>query len=357
MSEVVVILGAGASVSAGTPVMRNFLVKANQLKREGVLQHSHVLNEFYRVVEILQRANAKSTLDVNNIEQVWTALEMASIFGRLGNLGQPNDEEHTYLNPLNLEEATENLKRVIVDTIESSMLFPAQGPPQVYREIASMTARRLKEGEADRLCFLTFNYDVGLDYAFLDGGVRFSYGFREPARTTVDLLKLHGSLNWVKVQGGQIESVPMHSFRKLHGSNDHRLCLDENRLARKRKHDPQATDSLPYIVPPGLGKFASYKETRELRSVWQRAAQHMAGASRIIVAGYSFPATDDFFRTFFSVATISSTPLEKFIVIDTDPHVKPRYQELLGVSAHSGFEFHQADFSKTVGGLENLMFR
>lgn len=86
----VFILGAGFSADAGAPVMSNFLQKARQLldNRESGL-HDEDRKSFKRVFDFLRElraAQAKITLDLENIERLFGLAEMDLGFGG-GNRG------------------------------------------------------------------------------------------------------------------------------------------------------------------------------------------------------------------------------------------------------------------------------
>src|SRR5882672_30995 len=89
MGNSVFILGAGASVHAGAPVMRDFLDQA------GLIGRSEPGTEDRRAFEIVTRArselqlvHSKAQFDLRNLESVFAAFEMAEVFGRLGSLAK-----------------------------------------------------------------------------------------------------------------------------------------------------------------------------------------------------------------------------------------------------------------------------
>ena len=82
MSDVVFILGAGASKQAGAPLMANFLDVAHNLWKLGKVKDAE--ESFKKVFEAraaLQSVHSKSSLDIDNIESVFTAFEMANTLG------------------------------------------------------------------------------------------------------------------------------------------------------------------------------------------------------------------------------------------------------------------------------------
>jgi hypothetical protein len=114
----VFILGAGTSVEAGAPLMGDFLRRAEDLRRGGLLGAAGP--HFNRVAHgqaMLQRALAKARLDINNLEAVFAAFEMAKLFGGIGTIMELN--EATQLVP--------SMQRVIVETLDRSMMYPVGG--------------------------------------------------------------------------------------------------------------------------------------------------------------------------------------------------------------------------------------
>ncbi len=86
--KTVFILGAGASKTAGAPLMYNFLDRAHdlyRLKDEGIQDAVADFEDVFDAINELQRVHAKSYLDLDNIEVVFGAIEMALLIRRLGN--------------------------------------------------------------------------------------------------------------------------------------------------------------------------------------------------------------------------------------------------------------------------------
>ena len=83
------ILGAGASREAGAPLMGNFLETANRLLRsDGALSQSDrdSFDLVFRARAALQSVHSKASLNIDNLESLYGAFDMAALFGRLGNL-------------------------------------------------------------------------------------------------------------------------------------------------------------------------------------------------------------------------------------------------------------------------------
>ncbi|WP_233079735.1 hypothetical protein, partial [Rheinheimera soli] len=111
MSDVVFILGAGASVDAGAPVMGDFLERAQRLlvtrKVEDKREH---FERVFLAISKLQVVHSKAQLDLNNIESIFTAFELAKIIGHL-----PGFDSSRKISAL-----IESFKEVIVATLEQT---------------------------------------------------------------------------------------------------------------------------------------------------------------------------------------------------------------------------------------------
>jgi hypothetical protein len=87
LSNVVFILGAGASRQCGAPLMFDFLDVASNLLRSNEVQEKRT--EFERVfvaIGALQVVHSKAQLDLNNIESIFTVLELGRIIQRVPGL-------------------------------------------------------------------------------------------------------------------------------------------------------------------------------------------------------------------------------------------------------------------------------
>lgn len=196
MSEIVFILGAGASVDSGAPLMGTFLERADQLHRQNLPGLDHrAFEQVFQAISKLQAVHSKATLDLDNLATVFGALEMAKVIGLFpGMSGEEIDALYV------------SFKKLIAETLEESVQFEFSGnqirPSNSYSEFAEVLSG-LTRGHRPRNCsVITFNYDVALDYALTFHGVPFDYCLDTPAdNQVVPYLKLHGSLNWVCAKG------------------------------------------------------------------------------------------------------------------------------------------------------------
>lgn len=326
MSDIVFIFGAGTSTHAGAPLMADFLDKARDLRAlNGSSEFEEDLHRVFAAIAHLQSVHSKSELDIVNLESVFGAFEMAELLGISAYSG-----------------VVASLRHVISWTLNQSMEFkgePLRGnilpnsrpsPSTAYNDFAKLLAAL--EGERPRrtAAIITFNYDIGLDYALEVNHLRPSYYISDSAGGGIPLLKLHGSVNWGQCpECGCLISAP--ASPTLVASRS----FPTYRFSKPQQFHCQKQVVDCFIVPPSWNKSEGRKG---LVSVWQQAAHEFATASTIVVCGYSLPETDSFFRYLYALGTVSETVLRNFWVFDPSPEVRGRYERLMGPGARARFQ-------------------
>lgn len=356
MSRTVFIVGAGASAEAGAPVMADFLDRADALRRSGapVLSRDEQasFDLVFKGIGALRAAHSKAALDVDNLESVFGAFEMARLVGRLAPL---TAEEVAELNPA--------MRKVIVTTLERSLTLPVRErrvrPPDPYEQFGRLVGK-ISDSRSllEPICFITFNYDLSLDYMLHYHNTGVDYCFESEPKSGVPLMKLHGSVNWGRcAECKQIAPWTLGAFfRKF---SYERLPWDESlrtvtldvgrHLAHYEHCKGKPCDPHPVIVPPTWNKA----EYQQVSNVWRHAARHLAEAENVIVIGYSLPESDQFFRYLFALGTIGDGRPQRFWLIDPDPrgNVAGRFQELLGPSFKARFQSIRHPFSAALSVL------
>jgi hypothetical protein len=348
----VFILGAGASLHAKAPLMKNFLDRARDLYPslpKGRLKDAATL--VFKAISSLQQVHSKSELDLFNLESLFTTFEMAATIRYL----PPLDEAEI----ANLVEA---LQTVIVSTLDYSMRFeasPSEGilASRAYKDLATVI-QRFQQGD-ESVAIITFNYDLGMELALRHLGIKFSYyldlrqKLGDPWLSlagTIPFLKLHGSINWGTTSSGPDAELMECPISWLADADYAIECLGRSggpvpegysldvgtRLVDFLKKKTGKTDirDTPVIVPPGMYK-AEYQNS--LAFVWMAAAHELATAEYIYVLGYSLPLTDFFFHNLYALGTVSPTILRHFRVIDVDKEIESRFKKLLGPAARDRF--------------------
>lgn len=353
MAKTVFILGAGASAPGKCPLMADFLDVASTVAR----QHEEVYPHLRAVEEVrseLQQSFVKSSLDIDNLESVFTAIEMGRTIGGFGRLDAAR-----------LAAARTSLVTLIVRTIEETQTFrvgmarnePEVGAPLGLGDVAHVAASLHKSGKAmtaheSPAAIITFNYDVGIDYALHRAGLRVDYcldGQRQEA-LGFPLLKLHGSMNWFDGDEDKAPTpFPVVSVKP--SSEDSQRGFMHRRIFTQEAPRNDLAKKIPFIVPPTDAK-ADYR--RRMGSVWSSAAGHLRSATSIVVIGYSLPPTDVFFRHFYALSTISAAVLDRFWVIDRGSAARDTYEKMLGGGALRRFQYFGGGLEDNLQLLQSL---
>ena len=338
MAKKVFIFGAGASHSAGPPLMNGLLDAAHDLMRNSPKEVA--TEAFSLAFDVLERRlpmlHARSIVDLNDVEAVFNVVEMARLVGRL-----PGTK------PADIAEIGDAIRRLLADTIESNCRFPVlegqHQPTEDYGRLAAGLAEPRSEFLGDSVAFLTFNYDTAFDFALYRQGLWADYALDDTAshrRGGIPLLKLHGSLNWTLCPKcrcplvldfdyflGQLPS-PSAKFK------DVPLRLSKYLSMLGSHCEGAAAPETPAIVPPSWNK-TQYHET--FSRVWGRAAAELSEAEEVYIIGYSFPATDPFFRELLALGLAGGARIRLFAVVDPDEKVADRIEKLLGPDVQGRF--------------------
>ncbi len=353
MSRITIILGAGASVEAGGPLMDNFLEIADGLRRSGAVgEDAENFDLVFKGISALQAVHSKAAFDIYNIESVFAGFEMAGLFSRLGSL-----------KPTEIRKLGPAMRRLIVKTLEERINYPIDRmqvrPPIPYGDFVDLVTMVSPED----ISVITFNYDLALDYAFFWKKAPIDYclgSTKDPTR--IDVMKLHGSLNWVrcgKCRNTIPWELPQYFSRyhwNLYGEEKAPAQLKLPSYLMEYSHCETKVIPDPVIVPPTWNKTLYHQQ---IGAVWRRAAQHLSQAENIIVFGYSLPETDQFFHYLYALGTVSDVLLKHFLVFDPDEtgKVRSRYEVLIGQAAKDRFEIHQETFLSSLrkGWLKDLI--
>ncbi|HEX3069786.1 MAG TPA: hypothetical protein VHX14_14550 [Thermoanaerobaculia bacterium] len=347
MATSVFILGAGASAAAGVPLMANFLDVAQDLFRANKVLNRESFEIVFDAIGVLPQVHSKAALDVDNVESVFSAFEMAQILGVFG------DYRESQIS--NLDSA---MRAVITETVEKSMPLPTKKvdghtyvvAPPPYDEFADLVERILERGQSCSV--ITFNYDLACDFAFDRNNISVEYALGDPS-PGVPLLKLHGSLNWARCPRCQ-HIIPWHLSEYLSKRSwptadlAKTVQLSLSSQLPNMTHCDAAVASGSVIVPPTWGKTSQHLS---LTNVWRRAARELSEAENIFVIGYSMPPSDAFFKYLWALGTVGKTRIRRFWVFNPDPTVGPRFRELVGPAVQSKFQHIQDTFASAIPAI------
>lgn len=343
--KTVFIFGAGASRQAGGPLMGDFLDRADELRRQqsnaSIQEAIREFDDVFNAISELHGVFAKSYLDLDNIEALFGAIEMGVMLGKFA------DREEG-----DIKSLRNSLITLIYKTLENTIKFPVSKthvePPDPYNKFVQllydMKASR-RHSEPLDVSFITFNYDLALDYA-LHCSLGYDYGLNQKEPRFPLLLKLHGSINWGVCKKCS-EVIPYHfkdvSFNLL--DDVYSVSMDLGSNLDRLSHCDNEILGPPLIVPPTWNKTECQGQ---ILSVWRWAAKCLEAAENIFVIGYSLPETDSFFRYLFALGSESRTQIKRFWVFNPDSkgQVEKRFRELIGRGIESRFKFYRKTFQK-----------
>ena len=355
----VFILGAGASKEAGGPLMKDFIDVAENLLLTGKLADADAASfqAVFTAIDRLSPVYAKSTLDLNNIETVFSAFEMAKLLDT-----EPRLIDH--------DQLIEAIRRLIVITLEKQIRFPVidhvshhlPGAPGDYPGFVQLL-KELNPRDRYPISIITFNYDLALDYALYQEDIEHVYQLpnsRSDSHDVVHLLKLHGSLNWGRMAECPSVVVPwlwkdyLDKFAPVVPSRaGAKIVLPvASRISEFVDGEGNPMEQTPVIVPPTWSKNEHHQVLEE---VWRAAAKDLEEAEHIFVIGYSLPETDHFFRYLFALGTMGKTRLKNIVVYDPQAgKIRSKYEAILGDQARERFHVEGIDFA---GSLYDIRSR
>ena len=287
MSEIVFILGAGASKAAGGPLMKEFIGVAEELRNSKEIgNYKDDFDRVFNAISELQSVHSKAYLNIGNIESIFAAFEMGSLIKKLPNISESEIE------PLLL-----STKKLIIRTLETSIKFELlkhfPNPPKCYNSLAGLI-KKINDKKNKNICsVITFNYDIALDLALFRNDITIDYCLSEnPIKNSVPILKLHGSLNWVECQKCK-NIIPWYLqdfFRRynyvLHDIPAKVIIgIASEIIENQFEHcGEKVLDQVPVIVPPTWNKTSYHNN---ISNVWVRAANELSDAKHIFISGYS----------------------------------------------------------------------
>jgi len=180
-------------------------------------------------------------------------------------------------------------------------------------------------------CLITFNYDLFLDqvlsinnHALLgDYNIEFAdvenfpqyerLLFKQRRDGDVDLLKLHGSLNWAWCL--RCQRLLLAYYRRYRRIPDQSCPTCRN------------SQLLPVLVPPTLLKQL---DIQELVTVWHRAEYFLERADTLTIIGYSFPDADIEAKWLFKRSIAKNPGQPVLTLIEPDSSVCKKVIDFLG---------------------------
>lgn len=330
--------------------MDEFYDRARKIRSSSLLKNSFKkhFDIVFSAIDKLQIISSKAKLRLYNIEDLYSALEMARIVRGFTNFSLKE-----------IEETIESLKIVITSTIENSIKFKIiNNKPEPHDVYHNLVNRVQYFNSKASVSIITFNYDIALDYAFFHENITIDYALiNEVTTDAIPVLKLHGSLNWGYCEKcKKVSQLDFNEYFSKYDCSDSSIKIGSyiNEFAHSCKTGNYSRSAA--IVPPTWFKLSMYND---IYNVWSRAAKELSQASIIVVIGYSLPATDVFFKYLYAIGTIGTNLIQKFIVINPDSNAHNHFKSLLGPLVlekyHEVSENFKKDMPEIVKGINSII--
>lgn len=143
----------------------------------------------------------------------------------------------------------------------------------------------------------------------------------------VRVLKLHGSLNWYSTHNSRTPSpqAMFNTKRKLSITRRRDMYVDMMLTGPSRSRY-----TLPVVIPPVTHKTAVLHS--DVRKIWTLAERRLLDAQHLVIFGYSCPALDFEATNMLRRAQLASPHTRTISIIDPDPATASRYVSLLSPS-------------------------
>jgi hypothetical protein len=382
MTDTVFILGAGYSYAAGIPLLSGFVERMWQFAIRRSIGDKplssddiEIFNAAIKIRDELDSYHGRAMFDDRNIEDILSILS----FNMLG--GAKRDKEKIAA-----------MNRAIARTIDLSCTVEHPGVnkegrnsinesgPQIYRDfwknIFAVAARGKKIPT-----IITFNYDlvlerslhqhlIGTNYNSYDNRfpatrVALNYNYDHAPRAEFEIVytryNSHSGRGIGETEGTILRSVEpnarAHTFEvdilKLHGS----LNFARRKEAETSSFPHAITKSIaePFILPPIFNKMTNGAPT----AMWQSGLEKLRAAKNIVIVGYSLPQTDIYMQYFLKAALGPNLNLNKIFVFDpilfgNNEHgeaMKRRYEACFAPQLRPRIEF-QPETSSTLNNAK-----
>ena len=369
----VYILGAGFAQEAGLPLIKDFMNRmrdaAAWLEEQGGREDE--LNAISRVLDFRLKAAAAAhrvPLNVENVEDLFSLasangdpalaeampLAIAATLDYARNVA-PALAEHQYfsIGMLNVPGWTRppNWRAPVAHVQQSKESGQLNGewygcPPYDFY-LGVMGSYFNSGGPNRRDTIITFNYDMLIEQALTGLGRDFTYALGcdleaywkpaaqslrvTPPRTgSIQLLKLHGSLNWgssvanrkmmqffqwpmVEVAGrGTDDSAPCDLVPAVQRLSGDWPLTDDFVLIYESYEALRQTNFIPLLAAPTWQKVL----TGALSRVWSGAITALRTATNVVILGYSIPPTDTHFKYLLAAGLQDNISLRKVFFVN-----------------------------------------
>ena len=296
-----------------SPLDNDFFEMCNEI----ILKKERLLKVFNDLVEHLNflfglKLGSEEKLGSFSLETVTTILDLES-----------REKGRQYIDSLI------NLICIVFDIVLQGPISP------IHKELA----KRFQPNDT----VISYNYDIVLDNSLMEvkkleeGIYKLNFDQKhngdwrtcENQISDIVILKLHGSMNWLKCS--RCGALLFYEGRKAVAELSYQIMGLKEPTRDFNCPFCQARELRTLLIPPLLEK-EMYGE--EFRYLWHLAERAIVSAERIVVVGYSLPPTD-FYSEFLLRKAVSRRFRDKpqLYVVDKNIEIVPeRFKSILGVS-------------------------
>jgi SIR2-like protein len=312
----VYIIGAGFSVEAGLPTLASFLNRMRDaidwLESKGRHEERTAIEKVLDFRHQSGVAGYRISLDLDNVESLFSLAEAQDGSGNMKYIqvaiaATIDFATQTGPRPLARFEVNPNLDWPCTDAWRESAARWGERSDGRLDVVASaydyctavMTGLTSQTTTDARNTIVSFNYDLVVEDSLRRLGIPVCYGFGEgidvepdlkldqQVAGPIDMLKLHGSLNWgVDLDRGVV------------------VCSDYQRV--------RELELAPMLMPPTWNKSA----WNAFQYVWSGAMKAIESATRIVIIGFSIPPTDQHFKYLLAAGLAKNSSLRSIRIVD-----------------------------------------
>ena len=332
MTDNVIIFGAGASYDAGIPLMSGFVEKmwefAIRGKNNGKTLSSEDSEIFHKAIEVkneLDSYHGRATFDDRNIEDILSILSFNIIGGKTSDRNK-----------------LKWILKAITRTIELSCKVEHDGkfnriqesPDSLPYQTFWYNFFNISKNREKPPTIISFNYDLVMERALIQSLVNIKYnsykdqfpydGFRlnyyygekEVVAYRVEYTeydfrseRVIKSRDGSTIEEGEGENPINIELLKLHGSLNF-----SRQMGKQAEEKVSLTHAVadPFILPPIFNKLSSSLANK----MWKIALERLRQAKNVIIVGYSLPQTDIYMQYFLKSALGPNLNLNKIFVFD-----------------------------------------
>lgn len=331
--KVAIFLGAGASAAEGAPIQSSLFRDFFNNRRNNNFYQDGFEGELATFFQLMFGIDVYSANEFPTFEEVLGLIDIAE---KRNESFKEYDLENLASNSNQLRMIRVYLIRLLAQIIHESLLHGNGTHKRLIRNL-------IDNEDLQDVFFISANYDILIDNAISDifnnnGRAPIDYGipltntyrekdWRSTTKKSVDLFKIHGSLNWLYCSScNTVTLTPGEKGIIRISNNFHEASC-------------QSCESVltPIIIPPTFFKEMS---NTFINQIWYKTEQKLRKCEHIIFCGYSFPDADMHVKYLLKRAQINTDKLHtmNFTVInnhegktqESKDFEENRYERFLG---------------------------